>query len=382
MLLLQPDATAAGNSALIPSFGRAGRPRKINFSDLFLWDPMIEMELQGISFSRMFGEGNPEFLSLFQDIGRKRKISLKRVKSFIELMAETGFPWIDEFRRALQGDESEIANLGKWYFYIHSISRKPGGVWPPKLSPLGRHFVDIEQALREPTMAWNQDNMSKCVHLLESSTVLAPYLWPEAIARLRNATTEAEITAVRAMVMLELHLSCLACWDAQGQAEGYANKTSFEPLFPDFADDMLEQPNALFFAWLANHSGTHTRLVDHVHQINKRASDTAADSTKRQLRRWKSGKGFASDDMLDALFRSLYGDKASERDHPRHNDLVLSWSMVAATKRINLLMPILSPIRKCREPSFPFGHLSVQEWRESRYPHWYRYWQPLLEKRR
>ena len=379
--MMQRDGTARGQSVAIPSFGRAGRPRKVSFSDLFLWNPTIELELQGISFSGAFGETHPELLSLFQDVGRRRRISLKRAIAIIETMAETGFPWIDEFRSAFDGDESKLANLGNWYVHIHSFSSKPGGPWPPKLSPLGQHFVDIEQDLREPTRAWNKGDMSKCVGLLESSRVLAPYLWPEAIARLRNATTEAEITAVRAMVLLELYLSCLAYWDAQVQAEGYASKTSFEPLFPDFAADMLEQPNALFFAWLANHTGTQTRLVDHVHQINKRASETATDSTKRQLRRWKSGKGFASDDMLEALFRSLYGDKATERDHPRHNDLALSWSMVAATRRINFVMPILSLLRNCREPSFPFGHLSVQEWRARRYSHWYRYWLPLLEKR-
>ena len=367
---------------MIPSFGRAGRPRKIDFSDLFLWHPKIELELEGISFSGVFGEEHPELLSLFQDVGRKRKISHDRATAFIDLMVETGFPWVDEFKSALKGDESKIANLGLWYVHIHAVSRKPDGIWPPKLSPLGQHFVAIEQALREPTLAFRRDNMSKCVELLESSKVLAPYLWPEVIAMLRRATTTEEKTAARGMVMLELYLCCLAGLDAQLQAEGCAKQPSFEALFPDFAAEKMKHPNALFFTWLANHTGTKTRLVDQVYQINKRAGDTDIESTKRQLRRWRSGKGFASDDTLHALFRNLYGDKARERDHARHNDLILSWSMVAATKRINLLMPILLPLRGFREPSFPFGHQTVQEWRESRYPHWYRYWLPLFEKRR
>lgn len=182
------------NSALIPSFGRAGRPRKIKLSDLFLWDPKIEMELSGISLTEALGEEHPEILSLFRDIGRKRKISLKRVSTFIESLAEIGHPWINEFRSALEGDESKITNLGSWYCYIHSISIKSEGTWPPKLSPLGQHFVDIEQA-------WKQGNMPKCADLLESSKVLAPYLWPDVILRLRRATAEAEITAARVMVM-------------------------------------------------------------------------------------------------------------------------------------------------------------------------------------
>ena len=350
-------------------------------SDLFLWNPMIEMEIEGISLSRLFGEERPEMLSLFQDVGRKRKISLDRAPALVEFMAEVGFPWIDEFRSALDGDESQVANLGKWYIHIHAASRKPDGVWPPKLTPLGQHFIDIEQALKEPTKAWTNGDMTKCADLLDSSDVLAPYLWPEVVSRLRQATTEKEITAARAMVMLELYLSCLASWDAQVQAKGYAERAVFDSLFPDLSAEQVCHPNALFFAWLANHSGSKNKLAYHIHQINKQARDADIDSARRQLRRWKSGNGFASDDMLDALFRNLYGDRAIERDNARHKDWLLSWSMVAGTKRINFLMPILLPLRHFREPSFPFGHHSVQEWRESRYPHWYDYWLPRWRER-
>ena len=181
--------------------------------------------------------------------------------------------------------------------------------------------------------------------------------------------------------MLELYLSCLASWDAQVQAKGCATQASFHSLFPDFSCEQPQHPNALFFAWLADHSGSKKKLAHHIHQINKQARDADIDSARRQLRRWKSGKGFASDDMLDALFRNLYSDRAIERENAKHKDWRLSWSMVSATKRIIFLMPILLPLRSVREPLFPFGHQSVQEWRENRYPYWYDYWLPRWEKR-
>ncbi len=337
------------------------------------------MELQGISLSDVFGEKHPEMLSLFQDIGRKRKISLDRVSELVELMAERGLPWTDDFRAALQGDESKISRLGMWQCYIHGVSRKTDGTSPSVLSPLGRHFVDLEQALIEPTWAWNQDEMAKCADLLESSEVLAPYLWPDVVSRLRRATTEAEITTARAMVMLEIYLSCLACWDAQVQAKGHTKQILFESLFPDFSAERIEHPNALFFIWLADYSRVKERLVDNLHSISKPAADTDIGSTKRQLRRWKRGKGFASEDMLDALFRNLYGDRAGRSDDNRHKDWIVSWSMAMATRRISFVMPILFPLRTCRDPLFPFGHQTVQEWRVNRYPHWYEHWLPRLK---
>lgn len=365
-----------------PSFGRSGRPRKIKFSDLFLWDPIIELELNGLSLSDAIGEGNPAMLSLFRDVGRKRQISVDRVTAILP-SALDGMPphFAAEFRNALNSEDCNVSGLGKWSAFIYAQSTKGNDDWPPKLSPLGQHFIEIEQALREPTMAWHQGDMAHCVDLLEASPVLASYLWPEVIARLRNATTDAEVNAARCMVMLELYLSCLACWDALLQANGYAEESVFEIVFPDFSAERLRRPNTLFFAWLAHYSGANATLATKIHQINKLARDTAIDSTRRQLRRWRNGSGFPSDAALDALYRNLYGDKARDRDNPRHKDWALSWSMVTATRRISFLLPILIPLSKYREPTFPFGHHTVQEWRKNRYLHWYRFWLPLLQRR-
>lgn len=371
------------NNHRIPSFGRAGRPRKIDFSDLFLWNPRIEIELQGISLSEVFREKHPEMLALVQDIGRKRKISrdraVKPFESMLELMAKSGSPWTDDFKAALQGDESKLSRLGQWQCYIHGISIKPDGTWSSVLSPLGKHFVDIEQALIEPTQAWRHNEMAKCADLLESSEMLAPYLWPEVVSRLRHATTVEEVTIARAMVMLEIYLSCLACWDAEGQAKGHTKQILFESLFPDFSAERIEHPNALLFIWLADYSRVKGKLVDYLHSIFKPAADTDISSTKRQLRRWKRGNGFASEDMLDALFRNLYGDRAGQTDNSRHEDWIVSWSMVTATRRISFMMPILLPLRACRGLPLPFGHQTVQEWRVNRYPHWHKHWLSLLK---
>ena len=371
------------NDRRTPSFGRAGRPRKIDFSDLFLWSPQVEMELQGISLSRVFGEQHAEMLALFQDIGRKRKISrdrtVKALDPVLKLMTNCGYPWTDDFKVALQGDESKLSRIGLWQSYIHGISIQPDGTWPSEFSPIGRHFVDIEQALIEPTQAWHQNDMAKCADLLESSEVLALYLWPEVISRFRRATTKEETTVARIMVMLEIYLSCLACWDAQVQAKGHTKQILFESLFPDFSAERIEHPNALFFNWLADYPDVNRKLGDYLVSISKPADETDIESTKRQLRRWKRGNGFASEDMLDALFRKLHGDRAGQSDNDRHRDWIVSWSMAMATRRISFLMSILLLLRTCRDPLFPFGHQTVQEWRANRYPHWYKHWLSLLK---
>lgn len=365
-----------------PSFGRPGRPRKIDFSDLFLWEPAIELELWGISATELIGDSDPRMLALYQDIRRKRNIGIHRAREVLScFMDAIGIPLADEYRKALSGEENSVTSLGHWETYIYSLSFKPNGSWPPELSPQGRHFIEIERDLREPTLAWQRKDMARCAEFLESSQVLAPYLWPGVISKLCSATTPAEVTSARGMVMLELFLSSIACWDAQVQVNGFADESVFCSLFPDFSSEEIKHPNATLFDWLETYTSTKGKLAQKVLQISKPAADTDIGSTKRQLRRWKSGAGFPAFDVWDALFRNLYGDNAGDKDNPGRKDWVLSWSMVMATKRINFFMPILAPLSRIHGPYFPFGHETLQEWRHNRYPHWYRDWLPRLDRR-
>lgn len=367
-------------SPKVPSFGRAGRPKKIHFSDLFLWDPMIELELTGISISEAMGGINPEILSLFRDIGRRRQISAKRAREVIPKAFEVmRVPLPEEYQKALS-EEGHSTSLGSWRSYIYSKSIKSGGNWPPTVSVLGQHFIEIEQALKEPTLAWKNGDMGKCADLLERSPALSAYLWPIVLTKLRNASSEGEITAARAMVMLELYLSLTAAWDAKAQIAGYVQASLFRHLFPDLNEDRVVPPVALFFEWLTEFSGV-VNLAEYIEPSTKpRGEVHDIDSARRQLRHWVSGKAFPSQDSLETLFRNLYGLKSSRQDDPKNRDWSLSWLMITGTRRINFLMPILMPLRKYREPSFPFGFRSVQEWIENRYPYWYGYWVSTLRE--
>jgi hypothetical protein len=121
-------------------------------------------------------------------------------------------------------------------------------------------------------------------------------------------------------------------------------------------------------------------LASKMHQISKQKKNTDIESSKRQIRRWKRGKGFPSVDVLIDLFTGLYGNEVWEINSKKNSKGLLSWEMAMATKRINFLMPILSPLIQLDRPALPFGHRTVQSWRKNRYKHWYSYWLSRLEK--
>ena len=67
---------------------------------------------------------------------------------------------------------------------------KPDEAWPPDLAPLGKHVIEIERALVEPTLAWQKDEYARCADLISASQVLSGHLWPEVIAKIRNAVVQ------------------------------------------------------------------------------------------------------------------------------------------------------------------------------------------------
>ena len=97
--------------------------------------------------SELIGDRNPAMLALYQDIRRKKKISLERAKAVLPSAIEIlGSTWAAEFSKALDGDESKLGNMGSWQSYIYGCAKK-GDLWPPKLTPIAQYFVDVEEAL-------------------------------------------------------------------------------------------------------------------------------------------------------------------------------------------------------------------------------------------
>ena len=145
-----------------PSFGRQGHPRKIQFSDFFLVSPMIDFELSGLSMSATMGDEYREVLALFRDLGRRRPISIKRAQAVLPgFLADTGFPWATEFERALGGEVTACSDFGHWQIYFYAQAYAKDGQWPPKLSVLGQHLIELELALKAPTEAWAEGDVPR-----------------------------------------------------------------------------------------------------------------------------------------------------------------------------------------------------------------------------
>lgn len=217
------------------SFGRAGRPRKFKFSDLFLWDPSIEIELSGYSTSEIADTVSPAALALYRDAMRNKKISNKRAKTVLpQSLEQVGHLWATDALKFFEGEESLVADFGLWQCHIYASAGRADEALP-KPNAIGQHFISIEEELKEPTKAWRNGKLAYCADLIESSNILKLYVWPAAIEKIRNATSNAQVLAVRVMVMQELMLAFIAAFDAKATADGYSEDSAFDRLFPDLS---------------------------------------------------------------------------------------------------------------------------------------------------
>ncbi|MDH5859196.1 hypothetical protein [Lampropedia aestuarii] len=372
-MIITPPKTA--------SFGRKGRPRRFELSDIFLWMPSLEWELGGVSASQIFEASDQQhLLSLMQDFGRKRKISEKRaigMLSALDTIPETYRTWL---MGALDNEGAIRSGYGSWKCMVYGRYAATG-TWPPEVSFLAQNMLDLEEALEAPTTAWRNGDLVLCADLLDSSSIASQYLWPGAtnIIRHGEAPNDPQVILLRILAMMEIMLSTIAMLDVH-ELDGARDRVQpySEVLFPDLSDEAAPSANALFFDWLEKFSGQVGCLAKFIPQLSKPRKNLDIDSSKRQLRRWRSGGKFPSNELLDAMFRELYPyANSSQEGFEASIQVRTSQTMVLLTRRINMIQGLVSHLSQIKELVYPFGHSSAQSWRQNRYQHWYRLWLDL-----
>ena len=145
----------------------------------------------------------------------------------------------------------------------------------------------------------------ECANLLENSPSIRPFLCDNALQQFREARQPNDLIVVRILVAIEIRLSGIAYWDAVlCKQHGF-----YGPYFMQFFPKKDGKSNSVgfnYFDWLAKYSGAERHLAEHFYQLDKPLGDFDLASAKRQVRRWKSGQVFPSNDVMTSCFRSLF----------------------------------------------------------------------------
>lgn len=347
---------------------RQGRHRKIEFSDLFLWNPILEMELKGESISKFVidASDNPRdrdiLKGLLYDTGRKgRRISDERQRKGISLI---------EACLARKKVNPELYNgieeKGSWNAFFAGI---------PNPSPRFLHILEIEKELKAPTLAFQRKEMQACCDLLKTSCpCIGKHLDEDVFSVLKSIQDPKEFLPYRVMVMLDIQLSLLAYTESIMPPD-----IDLRRFFPDFKADKFVHPNARFFLWLEEQARSKKRLLSYIIQSSNKLKEENGDedSVEREYRRWKSGEVMPSYDLLDALFRKLYGSAKQKTE--AEQKIEIACEIYYAIKRLDLFF--ITFFEKARENNVGVlvhsGYDSIQGWLEGRYDYWLQHWRSI-----
>ncbi|MCM1129598.1 MAG: hypothetical protein NC211_06980 [Alistipes senegalensis] len=349
------------------SSGRDGRSRPWAFSDLFLWHPLLEMELMKLSRSGLadfIASDNPENAKMlkrvFYDIGRKegKEDIKKRMRKVLHIFKELS--------RILDVSWKFIMGMARrrmpWNAFFYGISH--GDI--SKLSPLALHIIEVEKELKVPTLKFCKKEMQACCDILKTSCPnVRKHLDEDVFGILQGIQDPKEFWPYRAMVMLDIQLSVIAYTGSIILPD-----IDLHDFFPEFDADPLVHPNVKFFLWLEKEAGGKQSLISLIPQINKKEKDRDIESVKHLYRKWKEGT-MPSNESLTVLLEKLYAADKKKVE--------IANKIYYVIRRINFFFITL--FKKVREKNGGIlvhsGYHSIQEWFEGRYNYWLQHWSSI-----
>lgn len=347
-----------------------GKKAPLPLSGLFLFDPSVDMKLQGHPMRKIFTEMGKE--SLFKRVEKAQPEESLSNKVLLNDLIGSFFdaPFVSLFEEARDGNEqasAKINAMGPWETFLNGRH----GATFENLPAQSRFILEIERACKEPFLLIQANRYSEATELLETHPVMQLFLWPQALTILSSAKSKDKLPPLQVAVALEIRLSLIALVDATVTdsitSEAYSN---FSCLVPSC--EQQRNPTSLFFYWLKKEVG-----ASKIEEIADDRKDRNLEIDITTLKRWSSGSHHPSQNWLSTIAQEVFGDAQYE---PLWN---MYWASIylnflgymAQTCRGKAVRLIGTPMENnlMPWPNLPFGHDSIESWFESRYPIWIEY---------
>lgn len=344
-----------------------GKAKAIELSGLFLFDPTVDMKLEGYPVRGLYVEMGKE--SLYKRLERSAKMKLpwsqRLADDVIQLLP---LPISEAVRAMLRGDDSvahRMGIVGLWGFYFHTLESC-------RIYPLHAHeqlIMDIERACVDAAALFDQGRFVEAAKLLAADPLMRNFVWPAALEAMGVSPTIQGLLPARASVSLETRLSIMACWDVQLQvAAGDVETSNFAFLLPS-SNPRGKNSVSLLFQWLLEKAGVST-----IKALSEDARLVSLNIDVGTLGAWSRGTNFPKWSYLKSMSDALFGVTETQETQRvywaavyfnfigYYADLLSEGAKkVAGTSSADAFAPW---------PAMPFGHCSIQSWFSVRYQYW------------
>lgn len=354
-----------------------GKPTPLNISGLFLFDPSVQVKLDGMPMRSLLEEqlGSALHKRMHRAM-KKGSATPDLVVAMLDAMRDNGNPMMKTLRAVCDGDEAAAAMVdavGVWETFYS------GFTGPPGYRRLYR--IAIERASREPTEALRRGDFDAAVNQLKSEPVTRALLWKQAEDALDGATAIQHLQPLQFAGVLEAELSSLAALDVQLQKREGLASSFFSVLVPE--EGVTLNPAALFFRWVMRSAGV-ASMNELVDELERGGCPIHLVS----LKNWHRGARLPSVSWLKLII-SLKPELAC-----RDNIGTLYWAAkllmllgyygtLVATRSSSAIQqhPEIQEIRTRLRPwpAFPHGYANFESWLRARYQVWLAYHRARIE---
>jgi hypothetical protein len=345
-----------------------GRPKPIQLSGLFLFDPEVPMRLRGQSARTSFIDMGEE--SLYKGLeraGRMGRVTKSLRDKLIALLPPTiGKALADAFD-APDASTHAFSQMGPWEAYFFGSMRDENGnssVWPTS----AQFLYDVEHASRPAAVLCDAGQFQAAAEYLANHALLQRFMSPEVLHGIAQPLHPNDRLTLRIVVALEVWLSLLALWDIEARPGDADDAGSYiEQLLTQ--EETTKNSVALLFDWLLKRANVETPAAL-MNDLRLREFSVQVGT----LGAWSRGTNFPSASYGAAIAQALLSAE----------DAVTFKILSDAARQLNFLGYVAGYIEEITGRlggaaaeqarllglGLPFGCDAIEAWMRSRYPVW------------
>ncbi|MDT7849229.1 hypothetical protein Q9292_06370 [Methylophilus sp. VKM B-3414] len=249
-----------------------------------------------------------------------------------------------------------------------------------EFSYVSNFIVEIERQTHKPFVAYAGEKKVDAIKDLLAKPICKSILWPEVEAMLQADFNKDSVRLINTVVSFEVLLAILAALDVQLTYK-YPHETSAFAMLLTDSRNGTKNPTKLLFEFLKTKLGANSK--DALKEICSKKSFHLSDSS---FDRWSAGSQLPNESNYISFMKANFEANQFELMRQRYYATRLLSYIGHAFQDIKVVIEGLNPTPDQRLeirplPDYPFGHQSIQNWLDERYPFWIEYHKERINRR-
>lgn len=357
-----------------PFLGRKKKPKYLAF---FLLDPDFFLKLSSTSLRKIMSDEKEESLYKGMESANSEKDLLRIVEKVIQKQWGATEHLTKIHQSLLNGTFEQDMYSFPGPFEMFREAFKPAN---NEFSYVSNFIVEIERQTHKPFLAYADGKTVDAIKDLLDKPICKHLLWPEVESILNEGNNKDSLRLINTVVSFEVLIAILAALDVH-LINKYPQETSVFAMLLTNSKNGNSNSTKLLFEFLK--SKLNANSIDDLKQICSKRSFHLSDSS---FDRWSAGSQLPNESNYISFLKANFDANQFELMRQRYYATKLLSYIGHTFQDIQHVIKDLNPTHEQRLelrplPDYPFGHQSIQNWLDERYPYWIGYHKERINRR-